>query len=132
MPGAYDSQASEKHRWSAGRRATDICTIYEWAAHRALASGPTLEPAATRLLPRGTLLSMSAIRARVHNGRLQLDQPTELPEGTVLDLVVDDAGDDLDDLDRAALNESISRARASMEAGRTRPMRDLLADLQRR
>lgn len=23
--------------------ATDICTIYEWAAHRALASGPTLE-----------------------------------------------------------------------------------------
>ena len=75
---------------------------------------------------------MSAIRARVHNGRLQLDQPTELPEGTVLDLVVDDEGDDLDDLDRAALNESISRARASMEAGRTRPMRDLLADLQRR
>jgi hypothetical protein len=129
MPGAYDSQASEKHRRSAGRRASAPFT-------NGLHTAPSLRPhvgagrdaAVTAWYPS----VMSAIRARVHNGRLQLDQPTELPEGTVLDLVVDDAGDDLDDLDRAALNESISRARASMEAGRTRPMRDLLADLQRR
>ncbi len=75
---------------------------------------------------------MSAIRARVHDGRLRVDEPTELPEGTVLDLVVDDEGDDLDDSERTALNESISRARASLEAGRTRAMRDLVEELQGR
>lgn len=75
---------------------------------------------------------MSAIRARVRNGRLQVDQPTGLPEGTVLDLVVDDEGDDLDDAERAALNESISRARASIEAGRGRLMREILEDLRQR
>jgi len=77
-------------------------------------------------------LAMSAIRARVHNGRLQLDEPTGLPEGTVLDLVVDDEGDDLDEAERAALHESISRACASIEAGRGRLMREVLDDLRRR
>ena len=46
---------------------------------------------------------MLAIRARVRSGRLVLDEPTDLPEGTVLDLVVDDEGDDMDDAERAAL-----------------------------
>ena len=45
---------------------------------------------------------MSAIRAKVQNGRLLLDAPTDLPDGTVLDLVVDDEGDDLDEVERAA------------------------------
>ena len=36
---------------------------------------------------------MSTIRARVRNGRLIVDEPTDLPEGTELDLVIDDAGD---------------------------------------
>ncbi len=40
---------------------------------------------------------MSAHRAKVHGGRLVLDEPTALPEGSVLDLVLDDEGDDLDD-----------------------------------
>jgi len=38
------------------------------------------------------------------------DEPSTLPDGTVLDLVVDDEGDDLDEAERAALNESIARA----------------------
>jgi len=33
---------------------------------------------------------MKSIRARVRNGRLTVDEPTELPEGLVLDLVIDD------------------------------------------
>jgi hypothetical protein len=33
-----------------------------------------------------------------------LDEPTTLPEGTVLDLVLDDEGDDLSDQDREALH----------------------------
>jgi hypothetical protein len=49
---------------------------------------------------------MSGIRAKVKGGRLFLDEPTSLPEGTVLDLVVDDEGDDLTREERQALNES--------------------------
>ena len=37
---------------------------------------------------------MSPLRARVEKGRLVLDEPTTLPDGTVIDLVVDDEGDD--------------------------------------
>ena len=61
---------------------------------------------------------MSAIRARVRNGRLIVDEPTSLPEGTELDLVVDDEGDNLDEAERAALNAAISRAWASVQAGK--------------
>ena len=43
----------------------------------------------------------NCLRARVENGRLVLDEPTTLPEGTVVDLVVDDGGDDLTDERRA-------------------------------
>jgi hypothetical protein len=49
---------------------------------------------------------MSTIRARVRNGRLIVDEPTSLPEGTELELVVDDAGDTLDEAERAALDAS--------------------------
>jgi hypothetical protein len=35
---------------------------------------------------------MGRLRARVENGRLVLDEPTTLPNGTVLDLVLDDEG----------------------------------------
>lgn len=75
---------------------------------------------------------MSAIRARVQNGRLVVDAPTALPDGTVLDLVVDDEGDDLDEGERAALNGAISRAWASVRAGQARPAADVLASLRKR
>ncbi len=63
-------------------------------------------------------------------GRLRVDQPTTLPEGTVLDLVVDDEGDDLDEAERAALNAAISRAWRSVQAGNGRPMKEVLDDLK--
>lgn len=75
---------------------------------------------------------MSSIRARVINGRLQLDAPTSLPEGTVLDLVVDDEGDDLDDSERAALNATITRAWGSVGAGQGRSASDVLDALRKR
>lgn len=37
---------------------------------------------------------MSPLRARGKNGRLVPDQPTAIPEGTVVDLVAEDEGDD--------------------------------------
>ena len=75
---------------------------------------------------------MPGLRARVHNGRLVVDEPTDLPEGTVLDLVVDDEGDDMDDAERAALDASITRALDAARAGRVRPAADVVADLRRR
>ena len=72
---------------------------------------------------------MSTIRARVRNGRLIVDEPTSLPEGTELDLVVDDAGESLNEAERAALNTAIPRAWASVQAGEGRSADDTLADL---
>ena len=75
---------------------------------------------------------MSTIRARVRNGRLIVDEPTSLPEGAELDLVFDDAGDDLDEVERAALDTAITRAWASVQAGEGRSAADVLADLAKR
>ena len=59
-----------------------------------------------------------------------MDEPTDLPEGTVLDLVVDDEGDDMDDAERAALDASISRGLSAARAGRVRPAAEVLSDLR--
>ncbi len=58
------------------------------------------------------------IRASVIGGRLVVDQPTDLPEGTVLDLVVEDEGDDLrpDELDR--LQDALSRSHSQASEAR--------------
>jgi hypothetical protein len=75
---------------------------------------------------------MTAIRASVRNGRLQVDEPTALPEGMVLDLVVDDEGDDLDDEERRVLDAALRSAMASIRAGQWTPMQELLSELRRR
>ena len=83
---------------------------------------------------------MSGFRARVEKGRLVLDEPTTLPEGTVVDLVADDEGDDLtddegDDLtddERRALHEALSASWKSTETGRLRPVSAILDELCQR
>ena len=75
---------------------------------------------------------MSGIRAVVRKGRLIVDEPTSLPEGTVLDLVVDDEGDDLTDAERAALDAAIARACESLDAGRGLPADEVVARLRRK
>ena len=75
---------------------------------------------------------MSGLRARVKDGRLILDQPTTLPEGMTLDLVLDDEGDDLTPQERKALNEAITKAWTSAKAGRLRPAQDLIGELRTR
>jgi len=74
---------------------------------------------------------MSPLQARVENGRLVLDEPTKLPEGTVVDLVADDEGDDLTDEERRALHEALSASWESAEAGRLRPASEILDELRR-
>lgn len=80
---------------------------------------------------------MHAMKARVENGRLKLDEPTDLPEGKLVDVVLLDdvlltGGDDLDDEERAVLHESIREGIADMEAGRTVDARTAIAELRSR
>jgi hypothetical protein len=75
---------------------------------------------------------MSPLRARVENGRLILNEPTTLSDGTVIDLVADDEGDDLTDEERQALHDALTASSTSAEAGRLRPASDILSELRRR
>lgn len=75
---------------------------------------------------------MTSLRAKVKNGRLTVDEPTTLPEGTVLELVVDDEGDDLDRDEREALNRAISKAWESAKAGKVRPSGAIIDELRAR
>jgi len=58
------------------------------------------------------------LKARVKAGRLVVDEPTDLPEGTVVELLPLDPGDWLDDEDRAALHEALRASEDDVNAGR--------------
>ena len=58
------------------------------------------------------------LRAQVRDGRLVLDVPLDLPEGTEVDLVPV-ADDELDEEDRRRLHAAIDRGLADGRAGRT-------------
>jgi len=75
---------------------------------------------------------MSPLPAHVEKGQLVLDEPTNLPEGTVVDLVADDEGDDLTDDERRAVHEALSASWKSAEAGRLRPASAILDELRQR
>lgn len=63
---------------------------------------------------------MASIRATVLNGRVVIDEATDLPEGTEVELVVvmNHDEDDLGADDRRALNHSLARAAADIAEGR--------------
>lgn len=73
---------------------------------------------------------MEALKARVRNGRLVIDEPTAFPEGTEIDLAVADVGDELDDEERSALHAALAESWVSAQAGRTRPATALLRKLR--
>jgi hypothetical protein len=80
---------------------------------------------------------MQPLKAHVKNGRLLLDEPTELPEGEVIELVpLDDVlangGDYLDDEERERLHQSIERGLEDAKAGRTVDARQMIAELRAR
>ena len=68
------------------------------------------------------------LRAEVKNGRLVLDQPTDLPEGTVIELVADPFAA-LSKEERADLNASIDRGLAQSKTNAARPIDDFLETL---
>lgn len=75
---------------------------------------------------------VNRLRARVENGRLIVDEPTELPEGTVLDLVVDESVDDLDAAEREALHAALDHAIEQVEKGNVVSAETVLAKLRAR
>lgn len=75
---------------------------------------------------------MTPLRARVENGRLHLDEPTALPDGTELDLVIDDEGDDLTEHERLALHEQLLRSWTSAQAGELRSASAIVDELRRK
>lgn len=76
--------------------------------------------------------AVKKLKAQVQNGRLVMNEPTELPEGTVLHLVMDDGGDELTDCERALLHASLDRSWEQACAGQTRPAEQFLAELKTR
>jgi hypothetical protein len=72
------------------------------------------------------------IKARVRGGRLVLDEPTELPEGTEIELLPLDPGDWLDDTDRAALREALRQSSADVAAGRLVDAEEIIKELRSR
>ena len=70
------------------------------------------------------------IKARVRAGRLVVDEPTELPEGTELELLPLDPGDWLDETDRAALHKALRESDADVAAGRLFEAEEILRELR--
>jgi hypothetical protein len=61
---------------------------------------------------------MNALKAHVENGRIVLDEPMDLPDGTLVQLVPVDGGDEMDAGERAALGRALDESIADARAGR--------------
>jgi hypothetical protein len=70
------------------------------------------------------------LKARVHAGRLVVDEPTDLPEGTEIELLALDPGDWLDETDRAALHKALRESDADVAAGRLVEAEAILKELR--
>jgi hypothetical protein len=80
---------------------------------------------------------MSALKIRVENGRIKLDEPTDLPNGTELVVVpvneLEDVvlmqDDGLNDEERQELLRSIDEGLADVDAGNVHDFREVVASL---
>jgi hypothetical protein len=73
---------------------------------------------------------MQALKVQVKNGRVVLDEPTDLPDGAEVEVIVLD--DDLGVEERAALHASLDRALDDSEAGRGVDAAEYLAQYRAR
>jgi hypothetical protein len=74
---------------------------------------------------------MVRVKARVRGGRLVVDEPTDLPEGSEVELIEADEADGLDDEDRERLHAALDASEADVWAGRLAPVDEVLARLRR-
>jgi hypothetical protein len=73
-----------------------------------------------------------SLKARVRGGRLVVDEPTDLPEGTEVPLLPLDPGDWLDDEDRAALHRALEASEEDVRRGDLYDADEVLAELRAR
>ena len=74
---------------------------------------------------------MKTLHATVRNGRLVMDEPTDLPEGVVVELIPSD-GDGLDEDERRLLHSDLDASWAEAEAGKMRPAEGVIRELRAR
>lgn len=82
-----------------------------------------------RLSPRCYARDVNALKAHVKNGRIILDEPTDLPEGTELYLVPAEDSDEMDDEERAELEAAIEEGAEDFERGDFSDAREFAARL---
>ena len=86
------------------------CKSARWSMKDVVTIGPRCGRSVVHgELGRSRLKTMEPLKAHVRNGRLVLDEPTELPEGEVVYLVPAEGGE-MDDAERAALHESLAES----------------------
>ena len=74
---------------------------------------------------------MQTLKAHVRNGRLIMDEPTDIPEGSEIELVIaDDDDDNLDDKERERLHRALRKSWASAKRGDTRPVQEIIRKLK--
>lgn len=82
--------------------------------------------------PASGILTDMTIKGRVNAGRLVVDEPTDLPDGTEVQLLPLDPGDWLDEGDRAALHNALRESDADVAAGRLVDANEVLRELRSR
>jgi hypothetical protein len=72
------------------------------------------------------------LKGHVKSGRLIVDEPTDLPEGTEVELLPLDPGDWLSDADRAALHAALLESDHDVTSGRLVDAETILRELRSR
>jgi hypothetical protein len=70
------------------------------------------------------------LKAKVRSGRLVFDEPSDLPDGTEVELLPLVSADWLDDADRAALHAALRDSDVDVAAGRLVDAEEVLRDLR--
>jgi hypothetical protein len=69
------------------------------------------------------------LKARVRSGRLIMDEPVDLPDGTEVELTLADDGDSLQEEDRARLHAALERSAEQFRAGQGIPADEALGQI---
>jgi hypothetical protein len=75
-------------------------------------------------------LRVTIFRGHVKDGRIVVDEPTDLPEGTSVELALLSEADDLSPEEHADLEASLERGLAQAEKGEGSPAEDVLRRLR--
>jgi hypothetical protein len=75
---------------------------------------------------------MTALKAHVRNGRIVVDEPVDLPDGSEIRVYLyDAAADAMSATERAALDRALERSLSQADAGDFIEADDVLAELRR-